>query len=89
MDIALTILKYVTILPMLIQGVEGLFSKGSDKKAAVITSADAILSGLVSTGVISQDTASKYPAATSDLVDAFVKFFNQIGAFQAASTPAK
>lgn len=85
MGIFLTVIKYITILPALIQGVEGLFAKGSDKKAAVETSASAILTTLVSTGVVSSDTAAKFPGPTSALIDAFVAFFNATGLFTKAS----
>jgi hypothetical protein len=86
MGIFLNIIKYVTLIPALIQGVEGLLQKGSDKKAAVEGSASAILSTLVSTGVIDSATAAKFPAPTSALIDAFVAFFNATGVFPSSST---
>jgi hypothetical protein len=83
MGVALTVLKFLPFLMTTIQSVEGLFTKGADKKAAVMGVSNSILGSLVAGGVIDQTTATKFPDATSDLVDAIVKFNNATGVFVA------
>lgn len=80
------ILNLIPGVVSLIQVVEGLFTKGSDKKTAVVNSATAILTVLQTAGIVTPDVASKYPAAVSNLTDAIVTFMNAIGVFPTTTT---
>jgi uncharacterized membrane protein len=88
MGIFATILNFIPGIVSLVQSVETLFVKGTDKKQAVVNSADGILAVLKSAGLVTDTIAAKFPAAVSDLVDAIVTFLNAIGVFQTSSTTA-
>lgn len=81
MGVLSAILKFVPFLLSTITSVEGLFVKGTDKKQAVLNSANGILGVLQATGIVTPEMASKFPQATSNLIDAVVAFLNAVGAF--------
>lgn len=89
MGILNAILKLAPFILNAITAVEQIFSKGSDKKQAVLNSTNGIVGVLQATGVITPEMAQKFPQATSAYIDATVAFLNAVGAFPAASTDTK